>query len=94
MHNAQAQLRAIENRRYVARAANTGISTVINSRGEIIDELGPLVEGRVSATAYANDSKTLCTTIGSGFVYFLLLLMTILIIENFVKKFKTNRKIR
>lgn len=92
MHNAQAQLRAIENRRYVARAANTGISTVINSRGEVIGELGPLVEGRVTATAYANDSMSLCTVIGSGFVYALLACALVLIVENFVNKIKINKK--
>jgi apolipoprotein N-acyltransferase len=92
MHNAQAQLRAIENRRYVARAANTGISTVINSRGEVIGELGPLVDGRVTATAYANDSMSLCTVIGNGFVYTLLALALALITENFVNKIKINKK--
>jgi len=35
MHNAQAQIRAIESGRYVARAANTGISTVINSQRSV-----------------------------------------------------------
>ena len=91
MHNAQAQLRAIENRRYVARAANTGISTVINSRGEVIDELEPLVEGRVSATVYANNDKTLCTMIGGGFVYLLIALMGVVIIEDLVRKIKTRK---
>ena len=33
-----AQLRAIENRRWVVQAANTGISAIINSQGEIIDQ--------------------------------------------------------
>lgn len=35
-HLAYARLRAIETRRWVARSANTGISAVINERGEVI----------------------------------------------------------
>lgn len=35
-HNAFASLRAIETRRFIARSANTGISTLVNSRGDLI----------------------------------------------------------
>ena len=84
MHNAQAQLRAIETRRYVARAANTGISTVINSRGEVIDELEPLVEGRANATVYANGQQTLCVTLGNMFVYLLIVFLLAIVGENTV----------
>jgi len=33
-----AQLRAIENRRWVVQAANTGISAIINSKGEVLNQ--------------------------------------------------------
>jgi len=33
-----AQLRAIENRRWVVQAANTGVSAIINAKGEILDQ--------------------------------------------------------
>lgn len=39
-HMAYARLRAIENRRSVARAANTGISCYINQRGDVIKSEG------------------------------------------------------
>ena len=39
-HRMFSQIRAIENRRSVARSANTGISCFIDQRGEIISELG------------------------------------------------------
>jgi apolipoprotein N-acyltransferase len=39
-HNMYAQLRAIESRRYIARAANTGISSIINHLGTIETSLG------------------------------------------------------
>ena len=35
-HNEFARLRAVETRRYVARSANTGISSVINQRGDVV----------------------------------------------------------
>ena len=92
MHNAQAQLRAIENGRYVVRAANTGISTVINSRGEVIAELEPLVSGNAYATVYANGSKTLNTNLGNFFVYLILCGFLIIFFENIVNNVKINKK--
>jgi apolipoprotein N-acyltransferase len=38
-HNKHAQLRAVENGRYVARAANTGISSIIKPTGEIVSSM-------------------------------------------------------
>ena len=41
-HLRHAQLRAIENRRYVLRAANTGVSAIIDERGQITNKTEPL----------------------------------------------------
>lgn len=70
MHNAQAQLRAIESGRYVARAANTGISTIISDRGEVLADLEPLVDGMLVEGVAMRNSVTLYTKIGNGFVCF------------------------
>lgn len=70
MHNAQAQLRAIESGRWVARAANTGISTVISDRGEVLAQIEPLVDGMLVEDVAVRDSVTLYTKIGNLFVYF------------------------
>ncbi len=92
MHNAQAQLRAIENGRYVVRAANTGVSTVISPRGEVIAELEPLVEGNIYSTVYAKNNRTICTTIGSGIIYLLLILMVIIVADNTVYSLKKRKR--
>jgi len=69
MHNAQAKLRAIEVGRYVSRAANTGISSAINNRGEVISELEPLSTGMVTEKLYLKTERTLYSYIGNIFVY-------------------------
>ena len=51
-------LRAIETRRSIARSANTGISCLINQRGEVIQQLGWWKRGAVKGTLNANDKLT------------------------------------
>lgn len=69
MHNAQSQLRAIENGRCVVRAANTGISTIIDTKGNVLESLDPLVEGYVIGDVTVESDITLYTVIGNSFVY-------------------------
>jgi apolipoprotein N-acyltransferase len=49
MHLAQSRLRAIETSLPVVRAANTGISAVINTKGEVKKCLEPLIKGYITA---------------------------------------------
>ena len=69
MHNAQAKLRAVECGRYVVRAANTGISSVITPRGETVTSLGALEEGYIIGEIYPKSHTTLYSIIGNIFVY-------------------------
>lgn len=69
MHNAQAILRAIETGRYVIRSANTGISSIISPRGEIIDSIPRAVEGNVIGDVAINNEKTPYVHIGNLWVY-------------------------
>ena len=68
-HNSHASIRAIENGRYIVRAANTGVSTVISPVGDVLVLLDPLIEGYVSADAYMLSSRTLYSYVGDIFVY-------------------------
>ena len=69
MHNNQARLRAIECGRYVARAANTGVSSFITDTGIILGEISPLTDGYLCAEVYLSDSRTLYSLVGNLFVY-------------------------
>ena len=75
MHNAQAQLRAIESGRYVLRAANTGISSVISHRGEIVEKIEPHREGAVIGTVELRTEMTPYTVLGNAFIYLLIFLL-------------------
>jgi apolipoprotein N-acyltransferase len=63
-HLSLARLRAIENRRWVARSANTGISAIINDRGEIQNSLGYELQGVIKGKIYSSDELTFYTTHG------------------------------
>lgn len=69
MHNSQSRLRAIESGRYIVRAANTGVSSIINPLGEVEQELGALVDGYIVGEIYMRDNATLYSVIGNLFVY-------------------------
>lgn len=69
MHNNQARLRAIENRRFIARSANTGLSSFISSSGDVLSTL-PISEcGYLNCELSLLSHKTLYTRIGNVFVY-------------------------
>lgn len=57
-HFNYARLRAIENRRDVVQAANTGTSGFINQRGDVSDKTGWWVETTLKGTVNANDAQT------------------------------------
>ncbi|MBP6458649.1 MAG: apolipoprotein N-acyltransferase [Crocinitomicaceae bacterium] len=57
-HLAFARLRAIENRKSVARSANTGISAFINQRGDILSKTEYWKEASITAVMKRNRTKT------------------------------------
>ncbi|MFI8378776.1 apolipoprotein N-acyltransferase [Leeuwenhoekiella sp. NPDC079379] len=63
-HLNYARLRAIENRRSIARSANTGISAIINQKGEIEKELGYGLGGSLKGVINKNDEITFYTKYG------------------------------
>ncbi|MBE6688800.1 MAG: apolipoprotein N-acyltransferase [Ruminococcaceae bacterium] len=84
-HAAQAVFRSVENRRSIARCANTGISMLIDPHGRIIQSLGALRKGYVSGELGFTDTNTLYTYIGDVLWYAAALYIIILMIRRFLK---------
>ena len=63
-HNSFAALRAIENRRSIARSANTGISSFVNQRGEISQKTAWWTQAVIEANLNANRQLTFYTLHG------------------------------
>lgn len=57
-HHSYSRLRAIETRRSVARSANTGISSLINQKGEILQQTGYWEPAALRGELNANDILT------------------------------------
>ena len=82
-HFIYARLRAIETRRSIARAANTGISAFINQRGDILQESDYWVPAVLKHSINANDKITFYSNNGdylariSSFVSIMLILIAV-----------------
>ncbi len=82
-HLSYASLRAIETRRSIARSANTGISALINQRGEIISSTEWWKAESLAGRLNLNDEITIFVKYGdiagriSQFLFFLFLLMAV-----------------
>ncbi|WP_238785684.1 apolipoprotein N-acyltransferase [Blattabacterium cuenoti] len=78
-HMHYARIRAIENRKYIARSANTGISCFINDKGEIISHIPYGKEGILYNRIYVNNKKTFYIKHGD-FIYKISLSVIIIIL--------------
>ena len=92
MHNAQAKLRAIETGRYVVRAANTGISSVITPTGREVTRLEALEQGIVMAEVERRSDMTLYVRIGNLLIYLCLGASALLLGERAVDACKSRKK--
>ncbi len=91
-HNAQAILRAVENGRYVMRSANTGISSVITNRGEVVSALDDRTTGYLLENITTYSYRTLYTYIGNLFVYLCMAAVLLLPAGDVYIKIKKARK--
>ena len=91
MHRAQGQLRAIECGRYVLRSANTGLTCIINNRGDIVEDVAPHEAASLVGEVEMRSERTLYSYIGNTFIYLWAVILTALTVGSFVYKFKTRK---
>jgi apolipoprotein N-acyltransferase len=73
-HLSYAKLRAIETRRSIARSANTGISAIINQRGDVVQHTYWWQEDAFAATINVNSAITLYVLLGEYPAYIALIM--------------------
>ncbi len=83
-HNSLSSIRAVETRRSIARSANTGISSTINQRGDVIKKLGWWKRGAFVDEINVNQKLTFYVKHGDyigRITFFLSVLMTLMLIS-------------
>jgi apolipoprotein N-acyltransferase len=91
-HMHYARLRAVENRRAVARSANTGISCFINQRGDVLQPQPWAADGAIRQTLYANQELTFYAkngdVIGRIALFLSALILLVATVQGFIKRMK------
>ncbi len=72
------KLRSVENRKWIVKCSNMGISAVINPNGEIIDSIGYNKSACLYSTIYLNHHETIYSTHGDWIGYLALSILFIL----------------
>ena len=85
-HLSAAVFRAVENKVYLLRAANTGISAIISPTGEIENSLGIFKRGFVAGKVDLNEEKTFYSKNGDLFSIVTSLAVIIMIIYVYMRK--------
>lgn len=68
-HFAFSRLRAMENRQYLIRSANTGQSGIINGRGDVIQSLGWWKTGTIKETIHLSKTTTWYAKLGDWIAF-------------------------
>jgi apolipoprotein N-acyltransferase len=93
-HMHYARLRAIETRRDVARAANTGISCFINQRGDVVDYLPYEKTGVLAGVMHAHDGLTLYARSGDVLKRISVFVVFFVVISALVQRRLRNGKVQ
>jgi len=88
-HMSYARLRAIENRRDIARSANTGISGIINQKGEVIEQTEYEVQTVVRGKINLNEKITFYTKHGDYIARVSIFMALFIFLYAFAKKRKS-----
>ena len=86
MHHSQNILRAVEQGRFTVNCGNTGITSVVSNKGDVISIMPIYEEGYVIDSIYASNTRTLYSYIGNLFIY--LCIGAVVAVNIFYKKLK------
>lgn len=87
-HLSYASLRAIETRRDIARSANTGISAIINAKGELTSSLAYGKKGALSGQLTTNNSITFYVKAGDYIARISIFIMLFVFLIGFFRREK------
>jgi len=85
-HFSMAIFRAVENRVFVARAANTGITGLIDPKGKILKQGGIFTEEAINGTIRLSNQKTFYTLYGDIFAWICSVLSILLLANSLIRK--------
>jgi apolipoprotein N-acyltransferase len=68
-HHSHSVMRAVENNRYVLTSTNTGISSVINNKGEVIVQSELNTESVIESSFYMNNDISFYTKYGDVVIF-------------------------
>lgn len=93
-HNSLSSIRAIETRRSIARSANTGISSFINQRGDVLQKISWWKRGAIVDDINANDKITFYVKYGDyiGRTAFWVGILMVLSLISFFLRNKVGKK--
>ncbi len=90
-HLNYARLRAIENRRQIARSANTGMSCFIDEFGNVYQKTNWWEEAVIAGNLYPNTNLTFFSTYGYLISYSAIVFISLVLIYGFfIRRFKPN----
>ena len=84
-HLVYSQFRALENRRFLLRATNTGMTAIITPRGELYDKLAPFTETFLLQNLKLEKGNALYTRFGERWVYAVALICALIFIYTVIK---------
>lgn len=90
-HLAHGVFRSVENGRYLVRSANSGISAVIDSRGNIKSQLGINEQGAITDTVHFCDGQTIYTKTGNILFPLLIIIAFAWFVVLIIKKAKAEK---
>ena len=88
-HMKQSVFRAIENRKSVLRCANTGISAIINPKGEVLKSIGLNQSGVITSFIKKTNKSTFYTNYGNVFAIIMLIIVSMFFLKTF-KRYEKN----